>query len=274
MSFGFDPGLRAHILAHLIEVIDAVELQREPFPHVSAEGFLPHEVFAELLDRLPPPEVYEPFSYDKHKSEKGESTRHCLPMKNATLGKLAEDDRRFWLTVRSVLGSVELKQAIYAKLAPGLAYRYGVPEQEAAELPGFASPDLFHETSGYQIKPHPDTRRKVVTMQIALPNDRSREDLGTEFYRRSLNPASWLREPRGFDLVRSMPFVPNAFYAFTVLNTVRLKSWHGRTTVRDDAGPRDSILNIWYEDAAHGNADLVRENAELAQQAKASRLAA
>lgn len=270
MSFGFDFGLRARILAHLVGVIEAVELQRDPFPHVCAEGFLPNDVFAELLDRLPPPEVYEPFSYEKHKSENGESTRHCLPMKNRSLGKLSEEDRRFWYTVRSVLGSVELKQAIYAKLAPGLAYRYGVPEQEAAELPGFASPDLFHETSGYQIKPHPDTRRKVVTMQIALPNDRSREDLGTEFYRRSMNPASWLREPRGFEVVRRMPFVPNAFYAFTVLNTVRLKSWHGRTTVRDDAGPRDSILNIWYEDATQSNQDVIRENEQLAREAKAS----
>jgi hypothetical protein len=274
MSFDFDPGLRARILAHLTGVIEAVELQRDPFPHVSAEGFLPHDVFAELLDRLPNPEVYEPFSYDKHKSESGDTTRRRLTMKNESLEKLSEVDRRFWLTVRSALGSVELKRAIYAKLAPGLAYRYGVPAQDAAELPGFASPDLFHETSGFQIKPHPDTRRKVVTMQIALPNDRSREDLGTEFYRRSLNPGSWLREPRGFELVRRMPFVPNAFYAFTVLNTIRLKSWHGRPTVRDDAGARDSILNIWYENAENGNPDLVRENEQLAREVKTLRSAA
>ncbi|MEX1042773.1 MAG: hypothetical protein WDZ51_19225 [Pirellulaceae bacterium] len=274
MSFGFDLGLRARILAHLVGVIEAVELQRDPFPHVCAEGFLPQDVFAELLDRLPNPEIYEPFSYDKHKSESGETTRRRLTLKNASLGKLSEDDRRFWYTVRSALGAVELKRAIYAKLAPGLACRYGVPEQDAAELPGFASPDLFHETSGYQIKPHPDTRRKVVTMQIALPNDRSREDLGTEFYRRSMNPGSWLREPRGFELVRSMPFLPNAFYAFTVLNTVRLKSWHGRTKVRDNAGPRDSILNIWYENPENGNPDLVRENEELVREVKTVRSAA
>ena len=63
------------------------------------------------------------------------------------------------------LGSSEVKHAVYAKLAEGLAYRFGCSPSEVAEIaPGFALPELYRETEGYFITPHPDMRRKVVTM--------------------------------------------------------------------------------------------------------------
>src|SRR5262249_17242079 len=114
--------------------------------------------------------------------------------------------------------------------------------------------------AGYAIKPHPDTRRKVVTMQIALPRDDSQRELGTEFYRRSLNPLTLTRAPHGFVIARTMDFLPNTAYAFSVLNTFRLKSWHGRSMIPVSLGERNSILNIWYENAEDANTDLIDEN--------------
>ena len=38
-----------------------------------------------------------------------------------------------------------------------------------------------------------------------------------------------------------------------------LKSWHGRTKLEQGSVVRNSILNIWYEKAEHGNPDLIRE---------------
>jgi hypothetical protein len=64
-----------------------------------------------------------------------------------------------------------------------------------------------------------------------------------------------------------MPFLPNTAYAFVVLNTLTLRSWHGRTSIASDGGPRNSLLNIWYEKAEHSNLDLVAENERLAQSA-------
>jgi hypothetical protein len=73
-----------------------------------------------------------------------------------------------------------------------------------------------------------------------------------------------LREPHGFEIVKRMPFLPNACYAFVVLNTFGRKSWHGRTTLCGHCGERDSLLNIWYDHAKHANPDIVREHYEPA----------
>jgi hypothetical protein len=97
-------------------------------------------------------------------------------------------------------------------------------------------------------------------MQIALAIDEQQESLGTQFYRRSYNPLSLLREPRGFEVVKVAPFLPNAAYAFVVLNTLSLKSWHGRTTLPSLPGGRNTILNIWHEKPEHGHPDVVEDH--------------
>ncbi|OYP34130.1 hypothetical protein [Rhodopirellula sp. MGV] len=256
----FNSALRDSVVTHLVAAIEATPFRQSPFPHLSVSGFFPADVYATLLESLPPPSHYHPFSYSKHHNTEGDSNRKRFCLDQVSLDSLSGGLREFWCSVRSALGSVELKRAVFEKLSSGLAYRYGCSQSEAAALPGFALPELFHETGGYCIKPHPDTRKKVVTMQIALPDSEDRRDLGTEFYRRSTNPMAWLREPKGFEIVKRMPFVPNTAYAFVVLNTMRLKSWHGRTTLPVESPIRNSLLNIWYEKAENGNQEIVREN--------------
>jgi hypothetical protein len=270
MDNAWDSALRQQIVEHLVRVVNAAPLNAEPFPHFVVEGFFPAEVYERLLASLPSPEIYEAFDYDKHQQD-GESNRRRFQMGNAWLDRLSGETRVFWYSVRSALGSDEVKLAVFGKLAPGLAFRYGVSGDQAKDLPGYALPELFHETQGYSIKPHPDTRKKVVTMQIALARDASQEDLGTEFYRRAANPLAWLREPRGFEIVKRMPFRPNTAYAFSVLNTFTLKSWHGRTAIAGQWGERNSLLNIWYEKAEHTNLDLVHETSRIREHAEALR---
>ena len=261
----FDAALRSRLTSHLMRTVHAMPLETDPFPHIVIRSFFPEDVYDQLLRTIPDYSLFEAFAYEKHQLQDGSSNRKRFQLTNASIQQLTAGQQRFWMTIRSALGSPELKSAIFQKLAPGLAFRYGISPSEATKLPGFALPELFHETRGYHIAPHPDTRRKVVTMQIALPRDNSHSHLGTEFYRRSLNPMSWLREPRGFETVKRMPFERNTAYAFTVLNTLTLKSWHGRTTLSQESVVRNSILNIWYEKAEQTNLDLIQEQIQLGQ---------
>lgn len=253
--------LRDRIVRHMCSRVDATEMSDAPFPHISLVGFFPDDVYQRMQEALPARDAYEPFGYDRFQTDTGQSNRRRFQLTDEWIDRLNGSARTLWYAVREALGSNQLKCVVYDKLSPGLAYRFGIPREEAYALPGFALPELFHETDGYSIKPHPDTRKKIVTMQISLADNVQQRELGTEFYRRSLDPRSWVREPRGFEIAKRMPFVPNAVYAFSVLNTLRLKSWHGRTSIPSAAGERNSLLNIWYQDAAQGNPDMVERQA-------------
>ncbi|MGQ0637693.1 MAG: hypothetical protein ACT4QC_24205 [Planctomycetaceae bacterium] len=233
--------------------------ESEPFPHIFVEEFFPPTIYHEMLSRLPAETHYEPFQYEKHATRDGKISRTHFPLTSRAIDRLDPRDGLVWYAIRDVLRSQEIKQATFTRLAGGLVFRYGVRPGQVLDLPAFAYPELFRETGGYCIKPHPDTRRKVVTMQIALPADDARPGLGTQFYRRSYNPLTLLREPRGFEIARRAPFLPNFAYAFVVLNTLALKSWHGRTTLAAGSTPRNTILNIWYERADEAGTDYIDE---------------
>lgn len=255
MSRIHDPQLTRQVLDHMIAAISAAPALRDPFPHFQTRDFLPGNVYAALLDLLPADSDYDPFGYERHQTQ-GSSNRLRFCLTERYLCRLSAERRVFWDSLRRAFGSPLLKDAVFEKLADGLAIRSGLPRERTHELRGFACPDLYRETDGYSIAPHPDTRKKVVTMQVALAGDDSQAPLGTEFYSRSLNPLSYLREPRGFETVKRMPFVANAVYAFVVLNTLTLKSWHGRTTIPGSHGTRNSLLNIWYDRIFEGNVEL------------------
>ena len=239
----------------MVAAVERSAADSDPFPHVIVAGIFPDDLYQELLAKLPAAGEYEPFAYEKHSTD-GASNRGRFVLTDASINQLRDRQRSLWLGLRDAMGDPQFKKAVFHKLRAGLAFRFGLPE-EAAEVPAFPLPELFRETKGYSIKPHPDTRRKVVTMQIALPSDDSQSALGTEFYRRSLNPLHLFREPRGFEIVKQAPFLPNVMYAFMVINALTLKSWHGRTTISGETGVRNTILNIWYADAADANPDLV-----------------
>jgi hypothetical protein len=244
---------------HVLQAVESAPVYTDPSPHILISEFFPGDIYRDLLARLPSQSDYDPFSYKKHSRSDGTATRFRFLFVASFLNRLDELDRQFWLGIRDVMGCPDLKQAVYRKLSCGLAFRYSVPEHDAADLPGFPEMTLLRETEGYRIAPHPDTRRKVVTMQVALPEDESQRDLGTEFYRLSRNPLSLLREPRGFEIVKQAPFLPNHAYAFAVLNSLTWKSWHGRTTLQAQAGVRNTLQNLWYEKTKFGNPEVVAE---------------
>ena len=251
-----DRSLYARIVEHSLNVVEGTPEQNEPFPHIQLTGIFPEDVFERLIESFPPADCFVKANRKHHSNEYGGSTRQRMTLCEDSLDSLPDADHMLWSTVRAAIGSTVIRDAIFSKLAKGLCRRFKVDRNELASIPAFPRGQLYSETEGYCITPHPDTREKIVTMQFAFPSDDSLEHVGTEFYSRSLNPVHLLREPRGFTIAKTMPFLPNCAYAFSVLNDFGMKSWHGRSTIPPMDRVRNTLLHIWYAEADETDLEL------------------
>ena len=240
-----DRCLADELIAHARASIYAAEHFTSPFPHIVFREFFPAEFYREMLGRIPNT------GYDRI-TEAG--TRMALRLYGQHVGLIAPELQSTWAAVSAMLTSKEIEQAIRFKLDDGLKIRArGDKVACPGELQLVAKPVIYWDSNGYQIKPHPDARKKVVTMQLYCPPDASQELLGTTLYRASLkglmHVGSYCLEP-----VKTIPFLPNVGYAFVVLkayHTLTGMSWHGRPAIATNQ-PRISILNTFYASADVG----------------------
>jgi hypothetical protein len=229
------------LIRHAVASIKSADHFSLPFPHIFFRDFFPKGFYRDLIRNLPS-SGYEPIL-------KGGS-RMALRLYGENVDKIEPELREKWAAVSAMLTSPEVETAIRSKLHDGLEIRaHGDKVGSAEQLRLVAKPVLYKDSDGYQIKPHPDTRKKVVTMQLYCPVDDRQADLGTTLYRASLkgllHPDSYCLEP-----VKTLPFLANVGYAFVVLkayHTLTKISWHGRPKIKTTIErPRVSILNTFY----------------------------
>ncbi|MGX9426919.1 hypothetical protein [Bradyrhizobium sp. LeoA1S1] len=227
------------LTAHAVASIETADHFSFPFPHIVFRDFFPADFYRDLVRSIPT-DGYDPIT--------GTGTRMALRLYGENVEKIDPSLRPAWAAVSVMLTSMEVEHAVRDRLDDGLEIRARgdkVPRPDDLKL--VAKPVLYWDRDGYQIKPHPDTRKKVVTMQLYCPADSSQEALGTTLYRASLrglfHVGSYCLEP-----VKTISFLPNVGYAFVVLkayHSLTKMSWHGRPPIETDR-PRISILNTFY----------------------------
>lgn len=259
--------IRLACLQHILHRLDEADVSDSPFPHFFIRNLLPGDIYAQMMESLPETKHYS--SINKY-NQQDTSTRYRMGLETSDLSQLDPEQADLWFGVRDALGDPAVKRKVFRKLENGIAFRFGIPKSDVEDAPGYPLPELYRETTGYSIKPHPDTRRKVVTMQMSLARDESQSDLGTTFYRLSPNPLNLFKEFRGFATAKQMPFSPNSAYAFVVLNTVTKRSWHGREQLREGCGTRNSLLHLYYADPADASPDLTERFYSFVPQRKAA----
>ncbi|MGI6855860.1 hypothetical protein [Mesorhizobium sp. 1B3] len=229
------------LIDHAVSSIDAADCFSEPFPHIFFENFFPREFYTRMLKAFPS---------EGYSSIARNGTRLELPLYDGHIDKIDGGLRGIWQAVSETLTSAEVENAIRRQLRTGLEIRARGDRVAGPDaLTMVARPVLYVDKDGYKINPHPDTRKKVVTMQLYCPTDESQRELGTTLYQASLKGLLHVGS-YGLEPVKTFPFLPNVGYAFVVLKARHSPtgmSWHGRPTIKTTSDqPRLSILNTYY----------------------------
>jgi hypothetical protein len=245
-------AIHERTLAHLVQQVNAAPAFTEPFSHVYFQDLFPADIYRRMLASLPDPSRYVSAAERHYGDAKGNSVRWMYALSTTGISNLDSSAQELWSGVAAALTDPAVKRAVFTKIAPDLAFRYGVKETEVPDLTGLSRPTLYREVDGFEIPPHPDTRKKIVTMHLYFPEDLTQIGLGTALYKRrtlALPFGDWRRR---FETVKQFEFRPNSGYAFVVNNTLTKRSWHGREMLPDGAGVRNTLLNTFYAEARDG----------------------
>jgi len=237
-----DPSDAIALRDHLVATVNNARLERDPFCHIYLEEVFPPSLYNSVLRSLPPPNLYEPLNLRKWVRADGTSTRDQFYPTQANLALLPEKHAALWgLFVRAVTDGV-LKRTLFAKLAPDIADRFGVPEDRVPDIECVYDICLVRDTEDYRIKPHPDGLNKIVTFQFYLPPDETTLDLGTSLFQRERSLLGGK-----FREVKRFPFKPNSAYAFAVSDSDTRKSWHGRDRLTGFTSVRNTLMLLFQQ---------------------------
>ena len=230
--------IRNHLLAKLAQT----PLEADPFCHVYMEGVFPADIYWKALQLLPEPRLYVPLNLRKWVRADGTSTRDQFYLAESNLARLPSEQAAFWGALKQATSSRAVKRAVFQKMAPDLALRFGIPEAEVSDIECVCEALLVRDTEDYRIKPHPDGLNKIVTMQCYLPADASTVDLGTSLFVRHRRLIG-----SRFEEVKKFPFKPNSGYAFAVSELPGRTSWHGRERLSGFTGVRNTLMVLFQK---------------------------
>ncbi len=233
-------------------------VRRHPFPHFFVQPVFPADYYAELLRRLPPKDWLKPIDDTGTVRVQSGGTGAAADAKaypGRYIADVAELEEReqgeggggFWLRLSEWLTGDRFRALILEKFSADIAARFG----DGAVVSTDIDARLVRDFTDYAIGPHTDSPRKLVSLLFYLPADDSLRELGTSIYAPK-DPAFRCEGNRhhGFERfhrVASMPFVPNALFAFFKTDN----SFHGLDPIRVPAVERNLLLyNIYVQGVA------------------------
>ena len=228
------------LVVHCAQSLRNANVFSKPYPHLAFEKFWPEDFYRELLAKRP--------ELDNYVQLNRENTRRQFTLFDGSCDAGDDERRALWKLVSDVLASPEIEAALREVLDEGFRIRVkGSHEEWPVKM--YPRPVAYTDFDGYAIKPHSDTRRKVLTMMVYMPEDDSQIDLGTTLYKISPMGVFALKS-YGLVEEKTLPFLPNTGMAFVVIhpryNLLRT-SWHGRGPIETPPEkPRFSLLNAYY----------------------------
>ena len=181
-----------------------------PFQHLYVDGIFPVDFYGRMVDSLPTQSQMLPIGEVRGKAMKKYPQRYVFLF--TWLKNLEPVRREFWRGFISDLTSKETMAGILGK--------FGI-----AEKPVWPDVHLIHDIEGYALGPHTDAKAKAASLLFYLPKEAGSEHLGTSLYtpKEEMPPSTEHFPFEKFSRVATMPYAPNAMFAFARSDS----SFHG-----------------------------------------------
>lgn len=239
---------------HLAYQVGNAEMKMFPYPHFFVENVFPADFYSTLQANIPDPQAMLPIA--EVRPVKAYKERFVLDFSGPQFAKLPAAQQAFWAEMHKWLVGGRFGGLVVEKFRPFIEQRFG----NDPKLELYDETLLVQDITNYSLGPHTDAQHKVITLLFYLPKDESKRHLGTSIY---LPKDGNFRCPGGphykhdaFDRVWTMPFVPNALFAFFKTDN----SFHGVERVLDEDTRRWLLLYDIY----------VRQPRPIGQQASAA----
>lgn len=202
------------IAGHVTAAVDRAVIHEEPFAHAVIDRVLQDDVYAQLVDAIPPLAFFtdhDPIKQDLH-----------VPM---SFGPAFHT--RIWNFVDSQIARNVIQPALLRKFDAQLQAYYETlfgPEflDAANRLPYLPSGSrVMLRRPGYHLAPHRDPKRSLLTCLLYLAKPDDDEAHGTQLFRvigdsEAHYKQTYYPEARGHrcELVKTVPFRPNSMLVF------------------------------------------------------------
>lgn len=231
-------------------------LRRHPFAHFYVQPVFPQPYYEKLLAELPPSDWYKPIAETETVGalkDDGTVKRTASAYPDRFITDLANIEEReqeaksgsFWLELSRWLLSERFRVMILRKFSGEITERFGQGAQLATDIDA----RLVRDFSRFSMGPHTDSPRKLVSLLFYMPRDESLREFGTSIYAPNdpqfRCPGGPHHRPEGFKKVATMPFLPNALFAFFKNDY----SFHGVDQQVLDRGVERNMLlyNVYVE---------------------------
>ncbi len=189
-----------------------------PFAHTLIRPILPSAYYRQMIDAFPSDECFVPLN-EYHPDRGAVFLTPDREDGTHDLGLLNETQHQFWTGFIEGFSSEAFRSALLGCLGG----------QSLIQSHLTTTRSLIHlslDRKGYQIRPHTDVAKKIITALFYLPDpdDESLAAYGTSVLAERANathldPHNWDR----YNTVFTAPYLPNSMFAFRVGS----ESWHG-----------------------------------------------
>lgn len=229
--------MSSDVSLHVQYMVANAPIRPFPFPHIYVRDVFPEDFYRELRAQLPPAESFKDLKSLGRVRSDYPDTRLVMSVTRENVQALAEPLRSFWDGLaRWLLGG--FGQIALAKFAQFLNQRFA----DIGKMEFYDEALVVQDYTTYSLGPHTDSPPKVLSFLFYLPADDSLAHHGTSLY---VPKDPGFTCPGGphypfemFERVVTMPFMPNALFAFLKTHN----SFHGVEPIKETNIRRDLLL--------------------------------